>query len=45
MGAPLHCYTGKGGPEGVGYGMEMDSYKPRILDGVLNVSGTKTKLY
>jgi hypothetical protein len=30
---------------GVGYGMEMDSHKSRILDGVLMGSGTKTKLY
>jgi hypothetical protein len=30
---------------GVGYGMEMDSYKSQILDGVLMGSGTKTKLY
>jgi hypothetical protein len=27
----------------VGYGMEMDSYKSPILDGVLMGSGTKTK--
>ncbi len=31
--------------EGVGYGMEMDSYKSQILDSVLMSSGTKTKLY
>ncbi len=31
--------------KGVGYGMEMDSYKSQILDGGPDGSGTKTKSY
>ncbi len=31
--------------KGVGFGMEMDSYKSQILDGVLMGSGTKTSSF
>jgi hypothetical protein len=54
LGVSQVCQNYEYGPEGtniqkikngVDYGMEMDSYKSRILDGVLMRSGTKTKTH